>query len=79
MAKVYDTKKHEVYWTASDIVCPLEETYWELLDFIATKRLDGHDMRDQWYMAVHSKLQELLDLLEKDPTDELDEDIRLLF
>ena len=79
MAKVYDTKKHEIYWTASDIVCPLEEVYWELLDFIAVKRLDGHDRRDQWYMAVHAKMQELLDLLEKDPTDELDENIRPLY
>lgn len=53
MAKVYDIKRKEVYWTASDIACPVEDAYWELSDYLATKRLDGHDRRDQWYMKVH--------------------------
>lgn len=79
MAKVYDTKKKQTYWTSSDIACPLEDAYWELSDFLAVKRLDGHDMRDQWYMKVHQKMGELLDALGADPTDELEEHIKPIY
>ena len=79
MAKVYDIKRKVTYWTASDIACPLEDAYWELSDFLAVKRLDGHDMRDQWYMKVHQKMGELLDALGDDPTDELDANIRPIY
>lgn len=46
MAKYYNKKNHEIYWTDDDIACPLEEAYWELHDYIAIKRLDGHDIID---------------------------------
>lgn len=78
MAKLYNKKTHDIYWTDSDIVCLVEEAYWELSDFIAVKRLDGHDRIDQWYMNVHRKLDELLDVLVKNPIDELAEGIEPL-
>lgn len=78
MAKLYDKKKGEVIWSDSDIVCLVEEAYWELSDFLAIKRLDGHDMTDQWYMNVHKKLDELLDVLMKNPIDELAEGVEPL-
>ena len=72
MAKYYNVKNHEVYWSDSDIVCPLEDAWFELTDFLATKRLDGHDMQDQWYMLVERKMKELLEVLSSNPLDETD-------
>lgn len=74
MAHFYDRTKNDIYWTAEDIVCPLEDAYFELCNFLALKRLDGHDRRDQWYMKVHNKLDELLDALNEEPTDERNEE-----
>ena len=70
MAKLYDKKKHEILWSDCDIACLVEEAYWELSDFIAVKRLDGHDRTDQWYIAMHSKLNELIEVMGKCPIDE---------
>lgn len=79
MAKLYNTRTNDIYWSANDIYCAVEEAYWELSDFIAVKRLDGHDMTDQWYMRVHAKLDELLEALGKCPIDETNPDIKELF
>lgn len=46
MAKYYNKKNHEIYWTDDEIAGSLEEAYWELHDYIAIKRLDGHDVVD---------------------------------
>lgn len=67
MAKFYDTKKGEVIWSDNDLFAPVEDAYFELGEFLATKKLDGHDRRDQWYMLVHQKLGELVDALYKNP------------
>lgn len=78
MAKIYNHKTNTVFWSDSDIICAVEEAYWELSDFIAVKRLDGHDRIDQWYMKVHAKLDELLDALTENPIDELADGIEPL-
>lgn len=67
MAKFFDTKKREVYWSDNDIYAPLEDAYFELSDFIALKKLDGHDAYDQWYMLVELKMAELIDALNNSP------------
>lgn len=67
MAKVLNVKENKVYWSPCDFMCRIEDAYWELGDFIAGKRLDGHDEHDQWYMAMHRKLNELLDLIVECP------------
>lgn len=72
MAKLYNKETHEVYWSGGDILAAVEENYWELLDFMNAKKLDGHDMKDQWYMLVCAKLDELIDALNENPTNELD-------
>lgn len=79
MAKIYDRKKNEVYWSDSDIACVVEDAYFELSDFLAVKKLDGHDRLDQWYMTVHAKLTELMGALDNCPIDELGEDIRPIY
>lgn len=79
MAKYYDTATRKEVWSDCDIYCPLEDAYFELSDFIAEKRLNGHDRRDQWYMLVHRKMEELLDVMKECPFDELDETMKPLF
>ena len=69
MAKFYNTKTNEVVWSDSDLLAPVEDAYFELSGFLAMKKLDGHDRTDQWYMLVHQKLQELVQVLDMDPTD----------
>ena len=69
MAKLYDTRNNEVIWSDSDLLAPVEDAYFELSGFLAMKKLDGHDRNDQWYMLVHQKLQELIQVLDMDPTD----------
>lgn len=78
MAKFYDKKKQDLVWSDCDIYAVVEDAYWELSDFLATKKLDGHNINDQWYMAVHRKLGELIDVLADSPIDELDENIKTL-
>ena len=46
MAKLYNKKEHKIYWSSDDIICPIEDAYFELTDFIALKKLDGHDVYD---------------------------------
>lgn len=75
MAKLYNRKTKEIYWSDDDIICPIEDAYFELTDFIAMKKLDGHDVFDQWYMRVQAKMGELLDLMNNSPIDELDTDM----
>ena len=67
MAKFYSKKRNEIFWSDNDLFAPVEDAYFELGDFIATKKLDGHDQRDQWYMLVYQKIEELRDALEKCP------------
>lgn len=79
MAKLYNKKEHEIYWSDSDIACLVEEAYWELSDFIAVKRLDGHNPIDQWYIAMHRKMSELIDVMGECPIDETNPDTEELF
>lgn len=79
MAKIYNTKTHEIMWSDADIFCTIEDAYHELSDFLAYKRLNGHDRCDQWYMAMHRKLDELIDVMGECPIDETDPDIKELF
>lgn len=79
MAKIYNKKTNEIMWSDLDFCCQIEEAYWELLDFINCKKLDGHDMRDQWYMKMANKFKELLDVMDECPIDETDPDIKELF
>ena len=79
MAKLINKTTHDIYWSDEDIVCPLEDAYWELHDFIAMKRLDGHDRTDQWYMLVCQKMDELLDALGNCPFDETNENLKPIY
>lgn len=63
MAKIYNSKEHEIYWSSSDVLCPVEDALWELRDIINAKRMDGHMRMDQWYMKVELRLNDLLDAL----------------
>lgn len=74
MAKFYDHANNNIYWSDEDIACVVEDAYFELSDFLALKRLDGHDICDQWYMAVHRKLSELMDVLDDSPLHALFDD-----
>ena len=79
MAKFYNTKRNEVVWSDNDLFAPVEDAYFELSDFIAMKKLDGHDLKDQWYMLVCHMLGELIEVLDKNPIDiDLDRDKEIL-
>ena len=65
----YSKNSNEIMWSDSDLLAPVEDAYFELSGFLAMKKLDGHDRTDQWYMLVHQKLQELVQVLYMDPTD----------
>lgn len=65
----FSKKSNEIMWSDSDLLAPVEDAYFELSGFLAMKKLDGHDRNDQWYMLVHQKLQELIQVLDMDPTD----------
>jgi len=67
MAKFYNEKEHEIYWSDCDLYAPIEDAYFELEDYLAFKRLNGHDAKDQWYMLVYQKLKELKEVLDTDP------------
>lgn len=68
MALIYSKLDHEIHWDDPSMFLKVEESYWDLNEFLATRRhLDGHDMEVQWYMAVWQKLNELLDLYGKNP------------
>lgn len=70
MAKIYTN--NDIYWSDAEIYAPIEDAYWELSEMLALKRLDGHNPHDQWYMAVHRKLSELLDVLDENPAKDTD-------
>ena len=67
MAKFYNVKRNEVVWSDNDLFAPVEDAYFELGDFIAAKKLNGHDEKDQWYMLVYQKIKELKRALEETP------------
>lgn len=77
MATIYRKRTNEILWDDSGIYCRLEDEYNELSEFIARKRLDGHDETDQWYMWVQLKMGELLDALDECPMVDDDSDIEL--
>lgn len=69
MAKLYDARQHKIrYSLPVETYFALEEEYFELGEILATEKLDGHDMYDQWQMKLHIKMGELLDAM-----NELDE------
>jgi hypothetical protein len=63
MAKVYDKKNDKLAWSYSEIICPLEDAWFEVLDVLNTNKLDGHDIDDQWLMKVELRMKDLLDTL----------------
>lgn len=71
----FSKKSNEIMWIDDDLLAPVEDAYFELSGYLAMKKLDGHDRTDQWYMLVHQKLKELIEVLDMDPTDtDLDND-----
>lgn len=79
MAKIYNDKTNEIMWSDSDVYSVVEDSYWELTSFLNYKRLDGHDERDQWYMAMANKLKELIDLMDNCPINRIDPDIKEIY
>lgn len=68
MALIFSKKDHEVHWDDPEMFLKVEESFWDLNQYLSTrKELDGHMMDVQWYMAVWSKMSELLDLYAKNP------------
>ena len=68
MALIFSTKDHEVHWDDPGMFLKVEESFWDLNEYLATRtHLDGHMMDVQWYMAVWSKMNELLELYAKNP------------
>ena len=65
----FSKKSKEIMWIDDDLLAPVEDAYFELSGYLAMKKLDGHDRKDQWYMLVHQKLKELISALDMDPTD----------
>ena len=65
----FSKKSNEIFWIDDDLLAPVEDAYFELSGYLAIKKLDGHDRKDQWYMLVHQKLKELISVLDMDPTD----------
>lgn len=45
MALIYSKLDHEIHWDDPGMFLKVEESYWDLNEFLATRRhLDGHDM-----------------------------------
>lgn len=71
MAKLYDVRQRKIrYSLPADFYFAVEEEYFELCEVLATEKLDGHDRYDQWEMKLHTKIGELLDVM-----NELNEEI----
>lgn len=49
----FSKKSKEIMWIDDDLLAPVEDAYFELSGYLAMKKLDGHDRKDQWYMLVH--------------------------
>lgn len=69
MARFFDKRTHDIVWHENDLYGVLDEQFLELTDFLAMKKLDGHNEEHQWYMLVHRKMSELLDVLGKNPRE----------
>ena len=67
MAKVFNRKTKEIMWE-DDICCRVEDAWFEVLDVLNGKRLDGHKRDDQWLMKVEMRLHDLINTLNEDPT-----------
>lgn len=72
--KLFDTKKRKImYQLNPDLYFLLDDEYMELMDVLASERLDGHDRLDQWMMKLAIKMEELLDVMgELDDEDAAD-------
>lgn len=68
MAKVYNARKNDLRWE-DDIYCVVEDAWFEVLDVLNAKKLDGHNMDDQWLMKVEMRLRDLMNTLAEDPMD----------
>ena len=66
MAKVYNTKTNSLRWE-DDISGVVEDAWFEITEILAVKKLDGHDMYDQWLMAVELRVKDLMDTLNDSP------------
>jgi hypothetical protein len=45
MALIFSTKDHEVHWDDPGMFLKVEESFWELNEYLATRtHLDGHMM-----------------------------------
>lgn len=74
MAKMYDTKRNKYRWSQGEIVCVVEDAWFEVLDVLNSMgRIDGHDAEDQWLMKVEVRLKDLLGTLAEDPKSLQDE------
>jgi hypothetical protein len=68
MALIYSKLDHEIHWDDPSMFLKVEESYWDLNEFLCTRNdLDAHMAEIQWYMAVWQKMNELLDLYTKNP------------
>lgn len=70
MAIIFNKKDYGIHWDDPQMFLTVEESYWQLKEYLCRRKLDGHDEDVQWYMAVHNKMDELLELYSKNPRKE---------
>lgn len=76
--KAYDVKEKKMKWVDDGTICAIEDAWFEVCDVLATNKLDGHDTYDQWLMRVEDRLHALIDVLNCEPSYEI-EDIKPVF
>lgn len=45
--------------------CRMEDEFWQISDSLACDRIDGHDAADQFLMAYHRKIDEIMELMDE--------------
>ena len=56
--KIYNKLTKEIRWE-DDVSSFIDDIWYDVVEVLAQKRLDGHDEYDQWLMAVEHDLRHL--------------------
>ena len=60
--KIYNAKEHRTLYSLNpDLYFDIEEEYFQLLDVLASERLNGHDRYTQWMMKLETRYKDLLE------------------
>lgn len=59
--KLYNTKEHRLlYGLNPDLYFDLVEEHDQLMDVLATEKLDGHNRYTQWMMELEHRMADLI-------------------